>query len=410
MDNKLYWILKNLSETFRDKNTVFKVIDYYLLACQPIERIRLYSYCEEDGKYFLTFFPAGKDSFNLKNLQKGKIGKVLKTLAKDYFPDVIIPDEECEKAVNLIKAAISGEGCEFKLVSGDDIKKFYHVDNYVKGGATLNASCMRYPDCQKYFDIYCDNPDCEMLIMFDNSVSNDKIVGRALVWNYNGQKYVDRRYYSSDYYHDIMIDYIESQKWNFKSNNTYEDYYNKDFYVYENGEYEERSVEIEFDWYQKNGKTSYKYYPYCDTFKYFNNGVLSNYDDDSDSLELTNTDGGVENHICCSCCGDSLDDYDAIYSNLTNQYYCSYCCIWSNYHDEYIPRDEAIEVIFEDGTEYILPEYFYGSTEIIDGKIYALNDDYAGAYDVNDLDEDEIESKLEDGFKFSFDHNYLIVK
>lgn len=70
---------------------------------------------------------------------------------------------------------------EFKIVEGKDITKYYNVKNYVKGGGSLNGSCMRYDYINKipdFFKIYEDN--AKMLILQDNNTG--KIYGRAIIW------------------------------------------------------------------------------------------------------------------------------------------------------------------------------------------------------------------------------------
>ena len=83
----------------------------------------------------------------------------------------------------------------FETVSGEDIRKWYHRDNYgSRDLGTLGNSCMQYPESQRSFDIYTKNPDTvQMIIARDEEV--DKIYGRMLIWlDTNGTWHMDRPY------------------------------------------------------------------------------------------------------------------------------------------------------------------------------------------------------------------------
>lgn len=396
------------------KKRIFNLLEIYIYKNEDKTKTRLTGFEEENGKYFLTFIPAGKETYNSDGYliqQKGKIGKILKTIISEWFPAERFTDSEYEEIVNILKSYFSKDSYKFELVKGEDIRKYYLEDNYIiTKSSTLTKSCMRYRDCQKYFDLYCDNPFCEMLIMFDTSLSSEEIIGRAIVWTINGEKYVDRRYYILDSHHEAMLNYIMSQKWNYKTYNTYDDDYNEDFSVYRDGDYVENSVTLEIDWYSKNNITKYEYYPYCDTLKYFNNGVLTNYEPDK-GIKLSDTSGHYENiNFECAYCGRniSLDDY--YYSALFDRYYCCDCSVYSNYYDDYIPNNQAEEVQCEFDVDFLLTEDVCIKTILIDGVYYLVNDCSAAAYEVDRLDKEEQENLLTRGFELTEDLKYLIKK
>lgn len=88
----------------------------------------------------------------------------------------------------------------FKIVSGEDIKHWYLNDNYSTQTGQLGSSCMRYLNCQNFFNIYIENPEVCQLLIFMN-VTGDKINGRALLWtDVDGKKWIDRIYTSKDNY------------------------------------------------------------------------------------------------------------------------------------------------------------------------------------------------------------------
>jgi len=187
-------------------------------------------------------------------------------------------NRELEEFINRYKSYkrwLAGE-VRLEVVAGDEIRKWYDEEMYSKGGGTLNNSCMRYPECQDYFDIYTQNPEvCQMLILLNHDGS--KIDGRALLWTLtDGKKVMDRIYITTDQCEEIF------KKW--ASENGY-------------------LLKIDFI---RNGnigtiqlkEKSYHPYPYLDTFFYFNNGQLSNHTSRG-AIILQDTDG---EYIVCEIC------------------------------------------------------------------------------------------------------------
>ena len=140
-------------------------------------------------------------------------------------------------------------------------------------------------NAKKFFGMYVDNPSViKMLIMVDD---NDLIMGRALLWNIDDNKVMDRIYTTNDeefQYHfkkwAITNGYIykHEQKWN----NT--------LMFESNGEKIEKQLQIKLN--------SFKYdkYPYLDTFKFFdrNSGVIYNYLPENDSIKtICAPDGSI---------------------------------------------------------------------------------------------------------------------
>jgi hypothetical protein len=169
---------------------------------------------------------------------------------------------------------------KIKIVSGEDIRKYYNESNYEggdKGENTLSKSCMREQRCQKYLQVYVDNPDkIKMVVLFG---SNNKIRARALLWKTDIGYYLDRIYYTSIFEKMTIIDWVKENV-------------SKNILLYPNKE--EMYVEL------KNAKI-YEYYPYLDTFKYYipSKGFLSyNYNVSTlpfhvgDMLLLDDTFGG----------------------------------------------------------------------------------------------------------------------
>ena len=168
---------------------------------------------------------------------------------------------DIEKFVNAYTAKVLFEQNaldRFKVVSGKEIRKWYDEKNYssTNGGGQLNSSCMRHSRCQKYFDIYVDNPKvCQLLILMDNT--DKKILGRAILWKTeNGDNFMDRIYTEKDNYMKLFKQWGEQNNYDMKSYN----------YNYSNAIIVHVKPKI------------YAYYPYMDTLYVYApvKGILSN--------------------------------------------------------------------------------------------------------------------------------------
>lgn len=207
----------------------------------------------------ITYLPINKinepDPWTSKSRQSMRLGKFFKKLNNK------INDTDLEKLINSYKSKWDElKGIEIKIVSGEDIRYWYHEKNYFKGGGKLNSSCMRYEESQKRFDIYCDHPDkINMAIIVDKK---NKLLGRALIWKLDkpSQKlYMDRIYTTNDYMDKFFVDYAN------KNN----------MLLYD--EYQDDTFEMEMDIHINNvyfdADEDYYYcgdlLPYMDTFRYY---------------------------------------------------------------------------------------------------------------------------------------------
>jgi hypothetical protein len=204
-----------------------------------------------------------------------------------------------------------------RVVKGEEIKKWYLIDNYSQVDGTLGRSCMRYPKCQYYLGIYTENPDvCSMLILLDET--GQKIRGRALVWELHSPKvtYMDRQYtINNDEDVTIMRMYAKSKGWYYRSENTTgitTDMISPNGELVDEGDLEVYLSKYEFD-----------YYPYVDTLQYFdyNKGKLTT-QRDRNYYELDNTDG-TGGPGCNFCGGEEIVDCPECGGGGTET--CSYC-------------------------------------------------------------------------------------
>ena len=185
----------------------------------------------------------------------------------DEVPFFDFTASDIEKFVNAYTAKFLFEQNaleRFKVVSGEEIRKWYDEKNYsnINGGGQLNSSCMRHSRCQKYFDIYVDNPKvCQLLILMDNT--DKKILGRAILWKTeNGDNFMDRIYTEKDNYMKLFKQWGEQNSYQMKSYN-----------------YKGEPIIV------KVKPKLYSYYPYMDTLSCYApvKGILSNITVDYDS-------------------------------------------------------------------------------------------------------------------------------
>jgi hypothetical protein len=225
------------------------------------------------------------------------IGRWVRRIFTEVHKSTIL-DSKIEEFVNLYKAAIDGEDLtKFELVSGDDIRKWYLKDNYEQERGQLGNSCMRYRNCQDFFDIYVKNPEvCQLLILKSDDDKN-KITGRALIWKLtDGNYYMDRIYTINDSDKLLFQDYARINK--------IESSYDGN-----------SSLDLEV----KLGDHTYQKYPHMDTLVVYNptTKILRGDEDlwpGQGYISIQDTQGGFRS-----------DDV-----------------VWSEWSEEYISRDRAV--------------------------------------------------------------------
>jgi hypothetical protein len=127
---------------------------------------------------------------------------------------------DLEDFVNEYKSIITTKKLSrhFKIVDGDDIRKWYLSENYAEGGGNLRNSCMRHRFCQMFFDIYAHNPDkVKLLILLDDT--RQRILGRALLWKLDRPEntfFMDRVYFSSDFILNMFVNHAIKHRWLYK--------------------------------------------------------------------------------------------------------------------------------------------------------------------------------------------------
>ena len=263
---------------------------------------------------------------------------------------------------------------KFEVVSGEEIRKWYDEDTYEDPEYHLNNSCMRYARCQKYLNIYVENPNQVSMVILKGTDPN-LIIGRALIWKLkDGTYYLDRPYANND--EDINL----FKEWG----------RSKGYLVY-GTDYKHKEVELD--------KADFSYYPYMDTFKYLNRDLktlstdASEFDDgNQDWIKLESTSGEfeeAERGVYSEYYGEYIDeenavwaediqsyihyddayyleykdeyvhnDADVVYSEFAGQYYLSEDAIKSQYLDTYIYSDDALNVFISPDEEDYVPDSF----------------------------------------------------
>jgi hypothetical protein len=364
---------RNILEIFKDKSEVAQqllyrrlnkevLVDNYInficvskndptkISYLTNERIEVISKSETDDYWTSTKRYACKPG--------AFIGKIL----KDISP------KEVENFANLYKTFASKADIEFKIVTGSDILKYYHQDSYFNQNGTLGNSCMKSNSCQEYFDIYIQNPMVSMVVML---APNDKLLGRALLWQIGEEKVMDRIYTIQDdtYFHHMA-------KWATDNGIIYKAYQNwQTCHTFSDGTNEtEKKFSVKLEYW------NYKYYPYIDSFKWLDmrNGVLSNFqpeyfktDDRSGDLRTLNSSCGEYEFgdYLGFCEIDREYGYRGDMVEIGGKTYNTRNCNYSNTLDNWILIDEST---YSDELE----DYVYSDFKRNDKKLVAQRLEY----------------------------------
>ena len=262
---------------------------------------------EKDGveKELLCSSGSIKKDINKIKPSNLKIGKLVTALFKKT--GIEFKPTDIEDFVNRYKSIIKqirDKFDNFKIFKGEDIRKNYLVDNYLNENGSLGNSCMRYPRCQNYLDIYVRNEDQVSLIVL---MSDDKVTGRAILWtDTKDRKIMDRIYTNNSADERLFIDFAKANGFWYKEK---QDMYSDTPFIGPNGE-EEKYIIV-----QLKDNYDYNYYPYMDSMKFYgvSSGRITNNNSLGYDYELTDTDGG--NGSCDECggsgtlsCGDCDGD------------------------------------------------------------------------------------------------------
>ena len=278
----------------------------------------------EDGKKYQTSIlktalNTGPEAVRSSEVSLGRFVRALLTKSGIKFTD-----SEIEQFVYKYRSEIEKEKnaleLRFKVVEGDEIKKYYHRSMYETESGNLGNSCMRYDRCQSYLSIYTQNSQCKLLVFMSES-NPDKIIGRAILWEMEpyelSTKVMDRIYTIKTADEQLFKEWAIKNKYWFKSNQDFSEFTSFEFHK-EDGTVEKRQGEFSV---KLDSKGDYHSYPYMDSFKYYSvsKGALYNSSNFGYDYELVDTEGGngscsecggrgrVE---CSRCDGDGTDECD----------------------------------------------------------------------------------------------------
>ena len=160
-------------------------------------------------------------------LRIGRMARAILTAAKIEFTD-----HELSQFVEQFTATFDFEADalkRFTIVKGDQIHYWYNQGRYVRGGGSLNNSCMSSASRDK-LAIYCENENIELVILYsdegeivDDVYQSTKIKGRAILWRnctINGEKvdFMDRIYTTYESDTELFKQFAEKEGFFYKTN------------------------------------------------------------------------------------------------------------------------------------------------------------------------------------------------
>lgn len=218
------------------------------------------------------------ESFDISNykVQNMKVGRIVKKL----FPSEKILDKDIEHFVNSYRSFFDKNKLTFKIIQGEEIKDWYDQDNYsTLGKGTLWGSCMRYKERLKFLDLYCKNKNIKLLILTCDENGVEKLRGRALLWD---DVILNEHYHSlpgeikimDRIYTVLDSDTILFKNWAYQNEYIHKLEQNAKSHLF----FANKSDVLKLSIRIPIKRTQFRWYPYLDTFCYFNDfdGYLTN--------------------------------------------------------------------------------------------------------------------------------------
>lgn len=334
--------LREMLESFKDRSLVATLLlkrrhDLENLQENTIDFIS-FSNSDKTRLSYLTpdrierMSQTGEDFWSSNKRYHGKPGVVVGKIFKN------LSDVDVQIFSTYIRNMQSKLRYTFKVVSGEELVKYYKQENYSKNSGSLGSSCMKWDNCQVYLNIYRDNPETiKMLVMLDSA---GMVLGRALLWEQGEIKIMDRIYSVDD--EECQFHF---KKWADSNNYWYkrEQKWNNTLNFESNGEVLKKEITIEL----KNSE--HRRYPYMDTFKFLDidNGVIRNFKkmDSNNSLNLSSAEGswiGFDSMSYCDISDLLYHSGDIIHIDYCNKNVFRELCVWSQIYNQYILPDDAV--------------------------------------------------------------------
>lgn len=223
-----------------------------------------------------------------------------------------------------------------RTVKGYKIKDLYHHEAYESDEGSLGASCMRYDSCQEFMNIYEDNSETISMLAMENE--DGGLIGRALLWDFDGHKIMDRIYTTNDErYAFYFKEWASKNGYLFKSAQNWFDTMSFE-------KIGDKKVKLKLE--VKLKHSEYRRYPYMDTFKFYSpeKGTFSNFQPEGSFYTVCSPDGSKYGSDYLVL--DALDDvfryrHDAVFVRGIDGWTNSCNAYYSGIMDEYIICQEA---------------------------------------------------------------------
>ncbi len=259
-----------------------------------------------------------------------KPGAFVSKLFKNISP------KEVENFSQLFRNVQTKINSNFKVVSGQSILEYYHHDSYLCGTGSLGNSCMKYDQCQDYLNLYTKNNDKISMVVL--TTDYDKLIGRALLWNLDDVKIMDRIYTIDDENYQYHF-----KKWADENGYLYkrEQKWNNTLFFESKGKVIYKEISINLNRY------NFSHFPYMDTFKFidFNTGNIYNYLPKNVNVDtLSSADGSFYDGKIYDFCEKTklLCSVDSLcYVPDLGMRISSDICVYSSIFDVFILRDSA---------------------------------------------------------------------
>lgn len=105
--------------------------------------------------------------------------------------------------INNAWTSLTNSSVTYEILNGENILNGYKSQSYIKGGSTLQKSCMT--DKLDYLKLYTENKNVSLIVFY----LEDKICGRCFLWKCDdGNQYYDKLYYGLDWLKSHIIDIL----------------------------------------------------------------------------------------------------------------------------------------------------------------------------------------------------------
>jgi hypothetical protein len=177
--------------------------------------------------------------------------------------NIDITQSDIEKFTNEFISAVKMSRADadsiIEVVKGTDIAYWYNSENYQSTIGKLGSSCMSGSEAaENFLDLYTVNTKNISLLVLKNK--NNKLVGRALLWNLDdGRIFMDRIYTANDSDDNIFVNYAIEKEYIYRNTPA------GGFKYFQKGiEIDPGTLKVTLD------DFDFDNYPYVDTLKYLN--------------------------------------------------------------------------------------------------------------------------------------------